>query len=411
MCRKSYFTFVFLLVIFPCHSYSENFSVQFVDKDNNSLYEAYLDIDESKGEIYLQAYKRDNYLNEDSSWDTVGVVYDKYSQDINEYSFLINDGFEVNVVLSKRYILLSEFTYANFEMNVSGEHFSGEGESNVIRNSLNRNCYSYSTPAGYESGIFVSFPKEKALAVWGLARKYGWYAYDYYGRSDSVTNEFILSDGICVDEKCIVGLSVGSGLEIFAMAKLNGFDKRVCAKMWGAVAGGSPFLIAGVPLGTFVVYDDIDKEKTKQNLRTKLITKLFDHRVTLSELISLGRGYSFILTAIGPASSLGFELRAGYWYSVNLHLELDLNDYAEAGGGFLETIQISALDVIEIRAPENLEKLPDSLIRNGKNLQYMDAEFGRVSQDGKLMDRWTYRLAEKVSEITKGTLIGDYPFY
>jgi hypothetical protein len=255
-------------------------------------------------------------------------------------------------------------------------------------------CWGRVTGGGMaDDAVAVRFPLKLATRVAEVAQRNNWEAESKYG------NEVFARIKSCKDNLCGIYIDVGSGNNFAAASEFNRIGSGTCAFMLSIPAGGPPVLVAGIPLGTLANPASSETSGLSEVLRKKLLDKIFSEHVVVSNLHLAGPGKFFSVSVLAPNRELRVTMKPGYWYKADLSLRIGLNVF---GGEFSETLQITVLDLTEIRAPEDIPALPSGILESGRELKYLDSRTGDRSADGKTIDDWTSVLATKASDAIGG---------
>lgn len=366
----------------------------------------------------------EKYLcQDDSGWLTSSVYFydgsdlktkevgQKYSLTKSAYRFDYGNGVESIVKFTTKEIIDIKYSSADVQLLYKNSIISSfSSDSNVFTSKVNPQCSSRHGDAGFVEGyIGVEYPYSDRSQLYSIAERYGWLAGRYIGEEYVEGNELFFSDKVCSEGVCKLSLEVGPANSFFAVSKFNALGSSVCATLFPAAAGAPPLTVAGIPLNTFLDLEDFEKHSPMNNLKIKVIDKLFSDGVQIGNTYQSNRGKSFTVSVLGPSSDMGIDFKGGYWFKATLLFEIGINVQAS---NLNEELRIQILDMSEIRAPEHLSALPSQLIQSGRALTYHNpddlAGEGNYSEDGQLMDNWTKYLSGEVTTLVGGEIVGDW---
>ncbi|MCM2476602.1 hypothetical protein HGO38_24455 [Rhizobium sp. CG5] len=279
--------------------------------------------------------------------------------------------------------------------------------SNVFYRKDDPSCVSRHGDAPFVTGfIEVEFPVSLRREVVELLMKNGWAAqiWDETKNEWVVDNALIFADESCQNGTCAVGVDTGPGMEFQAMTELHGLGPEVCANRIGDGAGAPPVHIAGLELHTLIPGGEYHPGGVQKQVEDLLVTKLFGQGVTSSELRQFGRGHSYVTTALGPGRALQLNHGTGYWYKADINISIGINTHSDNLG---EVVELTVLDMFEIRAPEDLETLPEGLVRAGRRLEYLDSN-GQPGRDFETLSVWSNLIANRAAEVLGGYVEGNF---
>ena len=262
-------------------------------------------------------------------------------------------------------------------------------------------CRSVHGDGGFWDGhLKVTFSPNDVRNLAGLAQVRDWLAIDL--NDDTISGDALFfSPRTCSNHRCKIDLDVGPGVEFAAISEINSLGPNVCARWVGAEAGSPPITISGIPLATFTNPEAPSPSRSAKLVNERLLARIFPQRVEMTELRVIGRGHTYGFSAVGPAPAIG--LRRGYWYKADISLTIGVNVYSP---GVTETVTLTVLDLIEIRAPESLKRLPQGLIRSGRKMDYIDPKTGQLGRDGTVMRAWLETVATRIAGAFGGQVIG-----
>ena len=271
-------------------------------------------------------------------------------------------------------------------------HFSSSG--NLFYSIQDHSCWSRYHDGGMADGIIrVIFPPNLAAKVAEILQRNNWEA-------DAGNEVFArLNAKSCPTGKCATAVDVGSGNNFVATSELNAIGSGTCAEIVGLPAGGPPLLVAGIPVQTFADPASAGTRGIADLLKAKVLEKIFSAHVMIGDVHVAGRGKVFSVSILGPNQELHVTMKPGYWYKGDLSLRVGLTVHE---GELCETLEITVLDLFEIRAPEDIPRLPTGILESGRELKYLNSKTGDRSPDGKTIDDWTAILATKSSDAIGG---------
>ncbi|MFZ5962764.1 hypothetical protein ACOXXX_07405 [Thalassococcus sp. BH17M4-6] len=288
-------------------------------------------------------------------------------------------------------------------------------------------CASASGEAGMIPGaVELSYWPEDAPAIAALAQSRGWQATDYT-TYDRAGPEVLLTchpgwDGTGEPaEFCTNTLWVGPGMELASITAIHSATSAICATWPAEGAGAPPMQIGSIALGTLLDPANPQPPAVAGRLGDMLETAVFDPRVKLSPPSQLGAGHLFGLRVLGPGPTLGIDQSSGFWYQVDLSLSVGLDMGYD--GNLFEKLELTVLDVVEIRAPDTFDTLPRGIVEGGRILRLMRSfddvppsdeppdedepvVFSPLSDDGMRIDAWQRQTATKLAQALGGEVYG-----
>jgi hypothetical protein len=297
-----------------------------------------------------------------------------------------------------------------------------EATANVIYDPRRVACASQPGETGMDSGIVeIRYPKDLAHALVVLATDRRWSISQIVAWSQPPGPESVVALLNCEPmheaERCTGFLDVGPGMELAAIAAINGLDERICATWQAGAAGGLvPVNVVDLPFETFIDPANPNPAGVAARLDGALSSVVFPTGVKLSQMRPAGRGHSFVGTVLGTGSALGVEASSGYWYNLQLAVAVK---HQMTHDGIYEELEVGLLDASEIRAPDDLAELPAGLIRSARRIdmyldapdppdteaEFQDPEYG-MTDDGKRFARWELEVATRIAQAFGGQVDG-----
>lgn len=307
------------------------------------------------------------------------------------------------------------------------------GRSSDLFDSQTPGCAFGPGEAGMIPGYLrVVYARTVAERLTGLAASRGWTAlnadFDPAGPEALMVCRAVYDWKTDTDDPntCSSTIIVGPGEELAAIAEINALDPTICATWQGEGAGGAPPIqIVAMPFGTLSDPTAPDPAALAGRLDAVFAQDVWADRVQRTAFRVLGAGNLFAARVMAPGEALEISQGEGFWYQIDFTLSVGLQMGHDAG--LYEELTLTLLDVVEIRAPDDLGRLPQGIVDGGTPLQLLADTVDEAANvapgteihpadlmflgplltvDGVRMNDWQRLIATKLAQTLGGDVSG-----
>ena len=332
---------------------------------------------------------------------------------------------------------LSHRDFGPLREDILGVTFERDGEIELRTSVPSGHVYDRRRPGCVSSDsiasgwVSVSYPESVAAEIVALGQTREWETYGTDFEEDTSSAALVglldCASGWNDPDICHEQIRVGPGMELDAIVDLNALDDRICATWQGVGKGGLLGLrVIELPLRSLLDPADPDPAAVATRLDTLLAEEVFGEGVGISPVVPVRIGNDFATRLRAPGPHLGVDNSEGYWFDIDLAISVGLTLGAN---GLSEEVDISILDVIEVRAPETLDNLPPGLLRSGRSVaMYSERQFDKeptpdgaleiiipelgetfgleLNEDGLRFAKWQQVIGTRVARALGGQVLG-----